>query len=147
MDHAQVVEIGGWVREARKIRERFREKMRSHTVEAGSLVPGPPKARVERACNGLGDRRDPGKVKPPSVVPKGKSGRPKVGRFRGVSTTRIGKFKAQLNARGTAHYLGTFATEEAAARAFDARSFELRGWSEDLNFPDEWPRTGMRSGR
>lgn len=34
-------------------------------------------------------------------------------------------------------YLGTFATEEEAARAFDQESIRLRGLGIELNLPDE----------
>src|SRR5574343_1382782 len=57
-------------------------------------------------------------------------------KYRGVFKNRD-KWVAQISRKGYQKYLGTFATEIEAARAYDAKARELFGDAAPLNFPDE----------
>ena len=57
--------------------------------------------------------------------------------FRGVEPNGATGWAAELIAKGgVRHYLGTYTTEEEAARAFDKKALEIRGPGAKLNFPD-----------
>lgn len=53
--------------------------------------------------------------------------------YKGVCNLK-GTWRAEVVANGTRHYLGTFPTAEAAARAYDAKAIELHGDFAKLNF-------------
>ena len=58
--------------------------------------------------------------------------------YRGVEPSGAAGWSAELIAKGgKRHYLGTYRTEEEAARAFDKKALELRGDKARLNFPPE----------
>lgn len=57
-------------------------------------------------------------------------------RYRGATRVKE-KWMAQLSRSGKHFYLGLYVTEEAAARAWDRKAFELYGDAAPLNFPDE----------
>lgn len=57
-------------------------------------------------------------------------------RFKGV-TSQGRKWRAFAGPRSNRHYLGTFGTEEEAARAYDAKALELFGPFARLNFPSQ----------
>lgn len=57
-------------------------------------------------------------------------------RFLGVSRSRSGRWAAFIRTPEKNTYLGTFATEEAAARARDVAATRLHGPFATLNFPE-----------
>lgn len=61
-------------------------------------------------------------------------------RFVGVSRSASGKWFGQINVNGKFHYLGTFETEEEAARARDAAALQHHGRFARLNFPAQLGR-------
>ena len=61
----------------------------------------------------------------------------KASRYKGVSRTHKTKdrWSALIIADGIRHHLGSFASEEEAARAYDAKAIELHGEFAQTNFP------------
>ena len=60
--------------------------------------------------------------------------------YRGVksaSSSCILPYQANINFEGKRYYLGTYATPEEAARAYDAKAKELHGEFAYLNFPED----------
>lgn len=57
--------------------------------------------------------------------------------YKGVESSRIGTWHARIAFRGQRLRLGTFATAEEAARAYDAKAREFHGEYARTNFPDD----------
>jgi hypothetical protein len=64
----------------------------------------------------------------------------KTSRFRGVSFYKSGTkpWRASISVRSKLTYIGSFDTEEEAARAYDRKCHEI-GRTKNLNFPDDPP--------
>lgn len=68
-------------------------------------------------------------------------------RFRGVAYHKgTKKWETRISHYGKQYYLGLYTTEEDAARAYDAKAFELHGDDACLNFPAPSP-LGSRGGK
>lgn len=71
------------------------------------------------------------RVAPSGIKPK----RPTSSRFVGVSRRANNRWTAQIKRCGVKLHLGLFASEEAAAAAYDRKAVELFGRTARLNFP------------
>lgn len=63
----------------------------------------------------------------------------KVSHYKGVSRTHNtrDRWQALIIANGKRHYLGSFPSQEEAARAYDTKARELHGEFAQLNFPHQ----------
>jgi hypothetical protein len=130
---------------------KWRAQFRAHTVYVGRRrdtryvllhrqILGDAAPKIDHANhNALDNRRD--NLRPCSSSQNQSNSRRPLGRsgFRGV--TRNGKgWRAQIRELGQWHHLGTFATPEQAARAYDAAAIEYFGEFATLNFPEGAPK-------
>ena len=70
--------------------------------------------------------------------PRARARRPKVSKasdYRGVYPVKSGRWIAILKVASVRHHIGTYETQEEAARAYDAKAAELLGDKAILNFP------------
>jgi hypothetical protein len=78
---------------------------------------------------------------------KGPRQRPHSSKYKGVFQCRkTGRFRAQITFRGKRTYLGYFASEEEAARAYNEKVIELFGEFGYLNPVSETEETGPTQG-
>lgn len=66
------------------------------------------------------------------------AGKPTQSRYKGVSRNGSG-WAAKIIINRQYHYLGTYADEADAGRAYDAAAKEAHGAFARVNFPDDWP--------
>lgn len=114
--------------------------IRMHRVVMGILRGHTP--RIDHADhNGLNNRRGNLRVVHgnSNQANMRKPSHGKQSRFKGVSGGRHGGWRAYIKIRPTQYNLGTHATEEQAARAYDAAAKALFGEFALLNFPEEPP--------
>ena len=141
-DHPNLAAIAGEAAGAEK--EAEEEVNILHLVERAGDAAGPAAAggRKRRRVNGE-EGAGPSRRGVAGGQPPGNGGRG-ASRFRGVSKTNMGKgskpWKAQIgvteDGKGRLIYIGTFAREEDAARAFDRVKVAYRGHAEaETNFP------------
>jgi uncharacterized protein YycO len=57
--------------------------------------------------------------------------------FKGITRRKSGLWVTQITSDMKNHYVGTFKTEEEAARAYDRKAVELHKEFANLNFPDQ----------
>jgi len=79
-------------------------------------------------------------AQPPSLSPAslGSNAQKCTSRYRGVAIHRLtGRWEAHIWKSGKQIYLGSFASEEKAARIYDQAALKLKGTSAQLNFPIE----------
>ena len=60
-------------------------------------------------------------------------------KYKGVTNTKSGSFKANITIDGKTHHLGTFDTPKEAAEAYDRAAIEAGHPTSKLNFPDQVP--------
>lgn len=127
---SQREEIQGWVKEWRKIRRRARSVPGVPKVASVASPPASGRSAVADASEGI-----PGPSSGASYCPG--RGRPKTGRYRGVTPIR-GRFRVQISiGNGHNKHIGTFDSEVQAAMAWDRAAVEMRGDKAVLNFPRE----------
>lgn len=73
---------------------------------------------------------------PVRVQASGRRGPPGQSRFKGVCTTRGGKWRAVIYIDRKQKYLGVFTNEYDAAKAYDVSAVQLFGNGAQLNFPE-----------
>lgn len=118
------------------------------TFRMHNEIMKPPKGMVVDHIdhNGLNNQRDNLRICTPTENRRNQRGfSNKKSKYKGVliSTDKRGKkphtyIKAKIKFNGIAFNLGSFETEEQAARAYDKMAFEHYGGFANLNFPNEY---------
>ncbi len=109
---------------------------RQKSVLLHRLLLGFPKLFIDhRDLNKLNNTRQNLRICTTSQNQANRPAMPHCSRFKGVTIDqRTGKFCAQIHFNNKRKWLGTFATEEAAARAYDVSAIELFGEFARPNF-------------
>jgi hypothetical protein len=137
-----VPKTGGWAGYAVTTTERFGKKQ---TLALHRIVMRAEPSELIDHRNGktLDDRKDNlrSSDKKVNAYNMRSSKHQKIGRFKGVfrSQTRSVRWRAQIgiteaNGKLKQYHLGSYGTEEEAARAYDAKALELFGDAAALNF-------------
>ena len=71
---------------------------------------------------------------------KNDGGSKKEVKYKGVSKTKSGRYKAYINIGGKQHYPGTFDTPKEAAQAYDRAAIQAGRATSKLNFLDQVPK-------
>ena len=90
--------------------------------------------------NGLNNQRD--NLRPANQSQNGGNARPRLSgasAYKGVQRFKPGRWRARICVNGRQTSLGLFASEEAAARAYDVAALAAWGEFAYLNFPQEAP--------
>lgn len=118
----------------------IRRDGKNTTLYMHRLILGNPASHVDhRNGNGLDNTR--ANLRLATASQNQQNSRPRRGassRYKGVFLDR-GMCRAAIGPAGHRKYLGTFASEEAAAVAYDAAAREMFGEWAQLNFPEESP--------
>jgi hypothetical protein len=130
---------GGWRMYSDGRRRRRTTGMRLHRF----LMSPPPGYMVDHINhNGLDNRRE--NLRICTRVENGRNRLPSkksASGYKGVVKTSRGcRWQAKINIDKKQTYIGSFATAEEAARAYDAKAIEVFGEYANLNFPEEHNR-------
>ena len=130
---------GGWYDNPTSGRGRRRTTMFLHRF----LMNPPPGYMVDHINhNGLDNRRE--NLRICTRVENGRNRLPSkksASGYKGVVKTSRGcRWQAKINIDKKQTYIGSFATAEEAARAYDAKAIEVFGEYANLNFPEEHNR-------
>ncbi|KAF7129515.1 hypothetical protein RHSIM_Rhsim10G0181500 [Rhododendron simsii] len=118
-------------------------KYRSFDISLSELLPSEENSSDESFLGNFPDE----KVKGKALETDGKKDPRKEKRFIGVRKRPWGKYAAEIRdstRNGARVWLGTFATAEEAAMAYDQAAFAMRGLLARLNFPAERVRESLR---